>query len=398
MKTNVLLITACATMLACSNNTIVTNRFELPGTVDNDAFAANVESISVMNLEMFDDWTLANDILLGLSDNYIYVLENSQLRLMCFDRQTGEKLSARTIKGNGPGDLNYLNSMFCIGDTLCVYDVNGIIRQYNQNCSFLGKLHKFNNVNYNDNLLRLDNGNYATISFLNLSNDTSKYSIQLLDKSFNIKSRHFAVQRSQHISHLGSARHYYANGDTIRFFLSCDNHLYTLCDDDEQCIELGLPNPVTPEIANNAVKSNSTRELSKKYDGLFGFLSESGRFILFGYLIDNEVLMTLLDKHTNEVVSTKYVENEEASTSNIVARFFRTPSIFQTDGKFIYAKCGNRFMAELLEGHDNLLDERLKKTQSEYHAYLERNAEYIKVLEPEERDAATVLLKIKLKD
>ena len=396
MKTNFLLIATCATMLACSSNTTVPNRIELPGTVDNDAFAANVESISVMNLQMDDDWTLANDILLGLTDNYIYVLENWQLRLMCFDRQTGEKLSARTIKGNGPGDLNYLNSMFCIGDTLCVYDVNGIIRQYNQNCSFLGKLHEFNNVNYNDNLLRLDNGNYATISFLNLSNDTSKYSILLLDKSFNIKSRHFAVQRSQHISHMGSARHYYANGDTIRFFLSCDNHLYTLCDDDEQCIELGLPNPVTPEIANNAVKNNSTRELSKKYDGQFGFLSESGRFILFGYLIDKEVLMTLLDKRTNNVVSTKYVENEEVSTSNILARFF--PTIFQTDGKYIYAKCGNRFMAELLEGHDDVLDDRLKKTQAEYRAYLERNAEYIKGLEPEERDAAMVLLKIKLKD
>ena len=55
-------------------------------------------------------------------------------------------------------------------------------------------------------------------------------------------------------------------------------------------------------------------------------------------------------------------------------------------------------MAEILEGHDDLLDARLQKTQAEYRAYLERNADYMKDLEPEERDAVTVLLKIKLND
>ena len=55
-------------------------------------------------------------------------------------------------------------------------------------------------------------------------------------------------------------------------------------------------------------------------------------------------------------------------------------------------------MAEILEGHDDLLDARLQKTQSEYRAYLESNAEFIKDLNTDERDAASVLLKIKLKD
>ena len=55
MKTNILTITAiCATMLACNSKNEITNRVELPGTVDNEAFAANVESISVMNLQMDD--------------------------------------------------------------------------------------------------------------------------------------------------------------------------------------------------------------------------------------------------------------------------------------------------------------------------------------------------------
>ena len=55
-------------------------------------------------------------------------------------------------------------------------------------------------------------------------------------------------------------------------------------------------------------------------------------------------------------------------------------------------------MNKMLEGHDDLLDARLKRTKAEYRAYLERNAEYLKGLEPEERNEANVILKIKLKD
>ena len=69
-----------------------------------------------------------------------------------------------------------------------------------------------------------------------------------------------------------------------------------------------------------------------------------------------------------------------------------------TDGEFIYAKAPNARIAELIEGHDDALDERLKKTQASYREFLKRNAEYIKGLEPEERDAANVILKIKLKN
>ena len=68
-------------MMACNSgnnsNTTVTDRVELPGTVDNEAFANNVESISVMNLQMGDDWSLVQFPELAAGDNYFYVLEYS---------------------------------------------------------------------------------------------------------------------------------------------------------------------------------------------------------------------------------------------------------------------------------------------------------------------------------
>ena len=133
----------CATLVGCnSSETAITTRIELPGTVDAKAFAANVESVSVMNLQMCDDWSFVNYPWMAFGDNYVYLLEGVQSRLSCFDRQTGEKLAARTIKGNGPGEFMYINAMFCNGDTLCVTDEKGNILQYDHKITFLGKLHE----------------------------------------------------------------------------------------------------------------------------------------------------------------------------------------------------------------------------------------------------------------
>ena len=102
MKTNTITIAAiCTAMMACNSNqtdTAVTNRVELPGTVDNEAFAGNVESISVMNLQMDDDWVFASYPEIVFGDNSMYLLDQMQetlINLICFDRQTGEKVAGR---------------------------------------------------------------------------------------------------------------------------------------------------------------------------------------------------------------------------------------------------------------------------------------------------------------
>ena len=106
----------------------------------------------------------------------------------------------------------------------------------------------------------------------------------------------------------------------------------------------------------------------------------------------------MLDKRTNNVVSVSFSEDFEESATGLMLNLFKNGDVFQTDGKYLYAKCKNSDMASILEGHDDLLDARLKETQAQYRAYLERNADYMKGLEPEERNAANVILKIKLKD
>ena len=107
----------------------------------------------------------------------------------------------------------------------------------------------------------------------------------------------------------------------------------------------------------------------------------------------------MLDKRTNNIISVICDNKEELkNTTDIVIDFFNRQSIIYTDGNFIYAKCENSDLTSLLEGHNNILDNRLKKTQATYRHFIKRNADYIKSLEPEERDAANVLLKIKLKD
>ena len=399
MKNKTLTIAAiCATMMACNSNkteNAVSTSIELPGTVDNESFAANIESISVLNLQMDDKWSLVGYQRLAFADNYTYLLENRGLELLCFDNKTGEKISGRTIKGNGPGEINYLNSIFCIGDTLCVYDNKRIIGQYNQKCAFLGRKCELDESFTNYSLLRLSNGDYAMITPFSFESDTTP-ALLLTDRQFNVKSKHFSVSQTNVIISFGLAPDYYVNNDTVRFFVMYDNHLYTVCGDTEQSIEFVLPNPLTKKIVKDLIGNDNFNPFD--YDGNFAGLGESGRFITFRYNYDKNPYILLLDKRTFNVVSINIDEDLDDSASSLIINLFKKAEVFQTDGKYLYAKCKNSDLAKLLEGHDDILDARLKKTQAEYRSYLEQNAEYVKSLEPEERDAASILLKIKLKD
>ena len=395
MKTKLLSIAAiCATMAACNsgNQPQITNRVELPGKVDNEAFAANIESISVMNLQMDDNWTF-NPTRIAVSDNYIYLLEDQQMQLSSFDRQTGEKLSGRAIKGNGPGEIVGMSSMFCNGDTLCIQDFKSVVRQYNHKCAFLGNLCELDEELSGYNVLRFGNQNYGLVTMVG----GSEQPMLVTDRQFNILSRHFPVQESHNSLSSGVTKPYYSKNDTVRGFLASDNRIFALCGETESCIELIVPNPLPAEVMQKATHGEIDFQKVFEYGGMFGNLVESGRFISFIYNCERVRYTSLLDKHTNSVVSIPADGGNTDNAAGVLADFFNKTTIFQTDGKFIYARVPNARMAELIEGHDDVLDSRLKATQSEYRAYLERNAEYLKGLEPEERNAANVILKIKLK-
>jgi hypothetical protein len=312
---------------------------------------------------------------------------------MCFNRQTGEKQSGRTVKGNGPGELLYMSSMFCNGDTLCVYDSKGIILQYNSKITFLGKLHELGEDISRYNVLKFGSKNYALVT-----TGGGDEPIMVTDKQFNILSRHFPVQERHNSLGSGVSRPYYSKGDTVRGFLASDNRIFALCGETESCTELVVPNPLPAEVMQKVTYGEIDFQTVFEYDGMFGNLTESGRFISFVYNCDRNRYTSLLDNRTNSVVSIPADGGNTDNAAGILADFFNKTTIFQTDGKFIYTKAQNARMAELIEGHDDVLDERLKKTQAEYHAYLDRNAEFLKGLEPEERNAANVILKIKLKD
>ena len=396
MRNNILLIAAtCATMMACNSGETATNRIELPGMIDNEAFAVNVESISVMDLEMDDFWVFSDYYYTELSDNYLYMLDHKHFHLLCFDRHTGEKLSVRTIKGNGPGEIISVSSTFCIDDTLCIYNYSGVFK-YDHNCRFIGNIQDFKNMGTSSySLIRQKCGNLAHIIHDNILCDTAGATLILTDKSFNVLSSHFVTPHFNVFTY-GGPESCYANNDTIRFFLSHDNHLYTLRGNTEECTELVVPNPMTPQIAGELI-SKSDYEQFNKYDSFWG-LAGSGRFIVFRYRLDGEPHIAMVDTRTNQTVSLSQESESFASTSDIINCFFRNTWLIKTDGRFIYVGIQNHDLAEIFEADEKNLDDRLKKTRAEYRAYLERNAEYIKGLEPDERDAANVILKIKLKD
>lgn len=385
-----------ATMMACSNsNTTEISRVELPGTIDNEAFADCVESISVMNLQMDDGWTLAGPLSICLSDNYIYMLDDKRICLTCLDRQTGEKLSGRIIKGNGPGEIVYYEtSMFSADDNICILDSKNRVLQYDHECKFIGIMHDFSDMNPNYDIVHLNSGKYALVLRGNDADTAS--SILLADKSFNITEWHFNVPQAR--GGFVGGDPCYLDHDTIRLLPMSNNILYTLYGDKEQCTELALPNPMTPEIYNDLLDKRDFDAMDN-YDDFESRVSGSGRFLTVQYTIDDEYYMSIIDKYSNKAVSVHVDLNGDfKQASDIISGLVLWLCILKSDGKYAYAICQNSLLALFLEGHDDILDARLQKTQAEYHAYLERNAEYIKGLNPDERNAAIVILKIKLKD
>ena len=409
MKNNIVTIAAiCATMMACNSKTenAVTDHIELTGSVDNEAFVANIESIDVLNLQMDDDWVFEDGMQFALSDNYLYMICGEKLHQTCHNLQTGDKLSGRMLRGNGPGELNGSSSLFCIGDTLFVLDGMGIVRQYDHNGRFLGKKHDFGDTARIREMFRLKNGDYVLIRH-GYQEDSACNQVFIADQSFNIKAEHFALTLPRVvIVMMGGGKPYCASGDAIRFFFysNMDNHLYSLYGDSEQCTELVLPNPQTAEknidASNEIVRTHSFDAFNKMFelDGSFANLCESGRFICFRYQIDKKRHIAMIDKRSNSVVSLYSDGDDEGNVPNYLYRIFSTMEVLYSDGEYIYAKCKSSCAAKLFDGNDDLLDARLKKSQAQFRAYLDRNAEYIKGLDEDERDATNVILKIKLKD
>ena len=409
MKNNIVTIAAiCATMMACNSKTenAVTDHIELTGSVDNEAFVANIESIDVLNLQMDDDWVFEDGMQFALSDNYLYMICGEKLHQTCHNLQTGDKLSGRMLRGNGPGELNGSSSLFCIGDTLFVLDGMGIVRQYDHNGRFLGKKHDFGDTARIREMFRLKNGDYVLIRH-GYQEDSACNQVFIADQSFNIKAEHFALTLPRVvIVMMGGGKPYCASDDAIRFFFysNMDNHLYSLYGDSEQCTELVLPNPQTAEknidASNEIVRTHSFDAFNKMFelDGSFANLCESGRFICFRYQIDKKRHIAMIDKRSNSVVSLYSDGDDEGNVPNYLYRIFSTMEVLYSDGEYIYAKCKSSCAAKLFDGNDDLLDARLKKSQAQFRAYLDRNAEYIKGLDEDERDATNVILKIKLKD
>lgn len=394
-----------AALTACNSGSktevAASSSIELPGTVDNDAFADNIESISVMNLQMDDDWVFIEFPHFVLSDNYMYMLGDYIKKMVCFDLRTGEKKSCRAIRGNGPGEILEFNDIFCVGDNFCVYDEKHIIRQYNSKGEFLGKMHEFDeSFSDYDHVMRLKNGDYAFLMRGHGRPDSVRPAILLTDESFNIKSRYFTIPQSGSITFFGQANPYFVNGDTVRFFLSYDTHIYSLCGDIEQNIELVLPNPLTEKFLNR-LKDISDFEKFKEamdamnlYDGRFSDFGESGRFLFIQYKMSGTSYLAMIDKNTNNVVS----KISHGESDNIVADLLNRMYYYYSDGKYLYGRYKYSDLAEFFENLGDQPDERLQKTKAELQACLERNADYIKGLEPEELGEASILAKIKLKD
>ncbi|MBO7477120.1 MAG: 6-bladed beta-propeller [Salinivirgaceae bacterium] len=382
-------------------------KITLPGKISGSEFANAVESVSVFDLKLDDDKNhFLYTYLVCVSDNYIFYLNNWDQTLMCYDKHSGEKVSIRSLRGRSGAELLGAESMYCVDDTICIFEQNGgFIKKYDCHCKYVSTVNK--TAFSGEDVEPLGNKGYAVVSDggFPISEDMKKWEnkyVSIYDSKFKLVSRYFEIPSV----HYGQTKYYgdrclYTIGDTLRFAYSLGTKLYSYCNGKAVCsYEFLLPNP----LPDSYIKNDSKQLWDGEKKGYGGFLTnwgETSRFIEFTYTCGGKRYMTLLDKRTNKTFTVKelgYPEQIKPEESwNFCFGNAITHLLF-ADGEYLYFDCTTMLYNYLCRYEKNL-DGKIKALLADFKKTIERNKEYLDGLDPDEATNHThFILKVKLKN
>lgn len=397
MIKHILFLATCLGLLlvSCSkrdelSSYVSNNKIVLPEESSED-YISCIDSIGLIPLSVDKDWVYIDDPFMCKSYNSWFLLDQETYHLMIYDI-LGNKMFSRVIKGRGRGEVLNVGNIFCIGDSVCIFDIgSGRIIVYDNKGQYKGFLNNKNEI-HADLVFPIGVENYVAISNAGFSMKDNHY-VSYMDKDF--KSLNTFISLPDYLfdfnikSKNSTLAHIY--DDTLRFMLQLDYNIFSLTKDTLiSSFYLNTSNPiVTDEISARDTKPENTLNLiqniyKKGYAAFFSGFGETERFITFNYIMNQKKYNVLIDKNKLEAYSfslSDYI-NKEALENQLESQkeeslliwklIISNSTILYSDEDCIYCSV-DAGLYNILKVTTDYVDERLVKLYNEMKKYYTDN-------------------------
>jgi hypothetical protein len=355
-----------------------------------------IDSISVVPLEITNDWKYIVYPSISASENLFAVLDAHFYRLMLFDRKDLTLLFSKDIKGRGRGEILSPANSFILGrDTVCVFDSGtGRICMYGKDGGFIDFLNNGEEIcaDYvypvKGNLVAVsqDGGSLYNRDYVSYY----KQDGSLLDRQLKIPNDVYECG-----VYSGDGQTCFMYNDTLRFIMPFTYHLFSSTLDRLESTyffetDRAIPAGFFKESDDMMVSiGNITKN---EYVWHFHNIFETDSHQIFSYLEGQKSYMAFIDKRTGKISINAMTTNpkyDKVSLVNIWRYVLATTTIIYADNDYLYGYVAPTQYEVLKSVHD--LDSRLESYSHSLGSYIEKNSNLI-------TDADTrLLIKIKLK-
>jgi hypothetical protein len=397
MKRFPFLIIICLTTISCDRD--LNNykaKFVVPLDVDNKKELSEcIDSISIVPLEITDNWKYIVYPSIYASDKLFVVLDAHYYRLLVFNKSDFSLLFAKDIKGRGRGEIMTPGNTFILSqDTICIFDQSsGRISMYGTDGRFIDFLNKENEIcaDYvypvRDYIVAVsqDGGNMYNRDYVSYY----KRDGSLLRRQLTIPDMVYECG-----VYSGDGPSCFTYNDTLRFIMPFTYHLFSsTLNKLESTYLFDVDRAIPKDYFNKSddMMISMGRIIKDEYVWNFHNIVETDNHIAFSFLEGQNKFKTLIDKRTNAVSTyamTTSPEHELTSVVNIWRYVLATTNVIYADNDYLYAYI-KPIQNEVLEA-SKVLDIRLETYSQSTRDYIEKYNEFID-------NDTRIIVKIKLK-
>ena len=346
-----------------------------------------IDSIRLLPFSVDKDWMYVDDPFMCRSLNGWYLLDQETYHLLRYDSD-GNKIFSKVIRGRGRGEVLNVGNIFCVADSVCVFDIaTGRIAVYDNQGNYRGSLNSKNEI-IADYVFPLGKERYCALSNAGFSMRDDHYA-SIMDKDFNIINTYISMPDYLLDLNMKSRNSMLAHsyGDTLRFMLQLDYNIFTLTEDTIiSSYYLNVSNPIPlKDLSSKDVKPENSIKMIQNfykngYASFFSGFGETKRYISFNYLMNQKKYNVLIDKYNSTIYSfslsdylkSEMVEKLKQDKLLVWKLIISNGTILYSDEDCICFSIGADYY-NLLKMANNLLDDKLMRLYDEMKDYYTNN-------------------------
>lgn len=386
-----IIVFLCFFFVSCSSDSdlssyVSDNIIELPEE-SSEYYINCIDSVTILSLSVDKDWVYVNDPFMSNSSNSYFLLDRETYHLIRYDKN-GNKTFSKVIRGRGRGEVLNVGNIFCINDSVCIFDIGtGRIVIYDNQGQYKGFLNTKNEI-IADVVFPMGENNYVATSNAGFSTK-DRHFVSIMDKDFKIIKEHISLPNYIYDMNVRSKNSNLAcmYDDTLRFMLQFDYNVFSVTPDTiMSSYYLKTSNPIqTSDISAKDKKPDNTLNLiqdfyNKGYASFFSGFGETERFIMFNYVMNQKKYNVLIDKKDMKSYSFSlsdylnedmidYLDDDHLLIWKLI---ISNCYLLYCDGDCAYCSV-DAGLYNILKSAINILDDRLMKLYNEMNSYYTNN-------------------------